>query len=176
LASDGDGANRRLEEGVQQVRQAFEDFERMGAAALELAGGQSDRLAAAEGKLGALRSFADELRGLAGNLGEMRAIMAPVARLLKSEMPGPEVDGGSRYTMQSERDVHGRIANGRAPRASSQIERVDGPKAELRGQFVEVDRFAFKDSAKESDSPIPSAEALNDVKAETSLGDNVELF
>ena len=175
-APEDDGAHHRLEEGVQQVREAFEAFEQMAAAALERTGGQGAWLSAAKGKLGALGSFAGELRGLAGSLGEIREALAPACRPLKDRKIEADSAVETRYTMQSERDVHGRIAAERSTGAARDGVSMEALAEETGDRSGPAVNSSAKDSGPAADSNIPSAETTGVKNAENCFGGNVDLF
>ena len=171
-----DDVKLRLEDGVHQVRQAFEEFEQVVAEAIQRAGGQNDRLAEATNRLGALRAFTEHLQSLARDLGEVRAGLAPWCRQRSPTESLQEADLAARYTMQSEREVHLRIAAGHAAAdtggAALSPPEV-APVAVVAGRPAGV-------TAQEPPAPadtVPMTTAPTDGKdAGASLGDNVELF
>ena len=170
------GAKHRLEEGVQQVRKTFQDFDQLTATALERAGCQSGWLAAATTKLGALQAFAEQLRGLAGELREMRAILTPLCRLQKRDKAVVDAEVENRYTMQGERDVHRRIAaeQAAAQEGGGSLGKASAVEAEIRIATPEAlsDEIFVKTPGSAAEMTIP----IEREPAEKTLGDNVELF
>ncbi len=170
-AETGGGAQLRLEEGVGQVRLAYEDFDRAVAESTERVGGQRARLAEAEARLGTLRTLVGQLQAQAAELAAVRAVLAPwcgsAARA--SSLDTAEVD--ARYTMQSQREIHRRIV-GQESRVAPGL--PPQPRPPVAGaQSPALSAQAPGRTADSAGNPTRSGAGST---SPDSFGDNVELF
>lgn len=171
------GAQLRLEEGVGQVRLAYEDFDRAVAESTERVGGQSARLAEAESRLGALRTLVEHLRGQAAELGAVRAMLAPWRCRAEGGSAHGVAELDDRYTMQSQRDIHRRIAGGEAVGKAALARSLERPlpvTAAAAPALVSLSAQARVRSVDPADTNTPRGPEAN--PPPSSFGDNVELF
>ncbi len=162
-------ADRALVAAVGQVAEGVSEYER---AVERIGAGVADSdalLAAARERLAALAGFAGQVRELRETVqtvrGRLEAILGP-AVLAES---GADLSEAERYTMESERETHRRIAaGGKVTTAVSA-----GPETAARN--VPPIRETPKAAPAKTDSGTTSQPpaATNDAH---SLGDNVELF
>ncbi len=162
-------ADRALVAAVGQVVEGVSEYER---AVERIGAGVADSgalLAAARERLAALAGFAGQVR-------ELRETVQTVRDRLETILgPEPLAEGGAdpleaeRYTMESERETHRRIAAGGAVAAPALAGPAAGPRDVLPPRETPKATPAKTDT-----EPTPQLPATpNDAH---SLGDNVELF
>ncbi len=163
----GAAAPAGLSEVVQQVRAAAEEYTTSTQALATRADDSRGQLERARARLESLDRFARELRDLREHLDTAGAALAKHfgPALAQAQQPTASL-GETRYTMQSERDIHHRI--GGTPVAAV------APDTPARAA---TPTEPGRETAKAEPGPSDTSAASTPTAAEPQpLGDNVELF
>jgi hypothetical protein len=154
-------ASERLAAALGEIGRSAGEYAQTAGLVAEKVAAQNGHLHAAETRLSALAAFAEQLRSLRTRVLALRAELVRRGGCSSVTVATPPAEDDARYTMQSEREVHRRLASSgvsAAPPPGTVPNRLESPKAE-----------PYPPDNDGTPRPAPDAAA-------SPFGENVELF